>query len=104
MWNSSNNSKNIERWRLFAFGGVVLFFVIVYIVRLFSIQIIQHEDWYSQAEDNRTITISTPTNRGVIYDRNGILLAQNIPSYNIAITPALLPDEEGEIQQILLQQ
>jgi penicillin-binding protein 2 len=103
MKNDNESGSHIDRWRLFLFGGVVIFLIFVFVVRLFNLQILQNEEWVAQAEDNRTITISTPTQRGVIYDRNGILLAQNIPSYNIAITPALLPDEEGEIQEILRQ-
>ncbi len=98
-----NDGANIERWRLYTFGGVVVFIILVFVIRLFTLQILQNEEWLGQAEDNRTITISTPTRRGVIYDRNGLLLAKNIPSYNIAITPALLPDEEGEVQEILRQ-
>ena len=38
--------------------------------------------------------------RGIIYDRNGYVLARNIPSYNVVITPASLPDDEADIQQI----
>ncbi len=44
--------------------------------------------------------ISVQTLRGNLYDRNGIVLAQNAASYNIAITPALLPEDEGTREQI----
>ena len=47
-----------------------------------------------QKEENRIKIINLPTRRGVIYDRNGILLAKNIASYNVAITPAFLPDDD----------
>jgi penicillin-binding protein 2 len=35
-----------------------------------------------------------------IYDRNGITLARNVASYNIVITPAALPDDDGDVQRI----
>ncbi len=93
----------LETWRVLAFMGVMVLVFVVYIGRLFSLQILQSDDFVAQAEENRTQQLSLPTRRGVIYDRNGILLAQNIPSYNVAITPAFLPDDEGEIQEIIRQ-
>ena len=53
------------------------------------------------SEENRTEEVSLRTQRGVIYDRNGIVLARNIASYSIAITPALMPDDPGEQDEIL---
>ncbi len=38
--------------------------------------------------------------RGIIYDRNGTILARNIASYSVVITPAALPDDDGDIQRI----
>jgi penicillin-binding protein 2 len=77
----------------------IIFFI--FIVRLFTLQIIQYPEWLSAAEENRRAEISIPTLRGVIYDRNGIVLARNIASYNVAITPAYLPDDDGEIEDII---
>jgi penicillin-binding protein 2 len=73
----------------------------VFILRLFSLQVLQGERWTGEAEANRIETISLPTLRGVIYDRNGIVLARNIASYNIAVTPALLPEDPGEVEEIV---
>jgi penicillin-binding protein 2 len=67
---------------------------------LFSLQIINGDSYLAQTEDNRTDIISDPPARGIIYDRNGIILANNIASYSIIVTPAYLPDDEGDIQQI----
>ncbi|TAK12087.1 MAG: hypothetical protein EPO32_09915 [Anaerolineae bacterium] len=93
----------LEPWRITAFGIVALFIFAVVFVRLFSLQILQGDEWLSEAENNRTETISLPTRRGVIYDRNGIILARNIASYNIAITPANLPADPGEVAEIIRQ-
>ena len=41
-----------------------------------------------------------PAARGIIYDRNGYILARNIASYNVVITPANLPDDDADIQRI----
>ncbi|MEN8241801.1 MAG: penicillin-binding transpeptidase domain-containing protein [Chloroflexota bacterium] len=99
---SNNRIKNkVEKWRFSAFliviGGIMLLFV----SRLFNYQIIEGETWLADAEENRTEEVSLLTQRGVIYDRNGIILARNVASYNVAITPALLPDDDGDIEQII---
>jgi len=98
---SSSLHNNIERWRIYMFAGVILFVFIIFFVRLFTIQIIQGPEWIARAEDNRTKEISIPASRGVIYDRNNTVLARNIASYNVVITAADLPDDIGEIQEIL---
>ena len=90
----------LEAWRLYAFIGVIAFALFIFIARLFYLQVLEHENWLRQANANRTETISLAAQRGVIYDRNGIALAQNVASYNIIITPALLPDDAGEIEEI----
>jgi penicillin-binding protein 2 len=72
----------------------------LYIFRLFSLQILQGPSWNAQAVENRTRNINEPSLRGVIYDRNGVVLARNIASYNVVITAADLPDDPGEVQEI----
>jgi penicillin-binding protein 2 len=79
-----------------AIGLIFLLFV----WRLFDYQILQGADFIAEAEINRTEEINIPTSRGNIYDRNGVVLARNVPSYNVVITPAQLPDDDGEIQEI----
>jgi len=68
--------------------------------RLFSMQILDSKIYVDASTENRTSKISIQTHRGVIYDRNGYVLARNIPSYNVVITPAQLPTDEGAIQEI----
>jgi len=98
---SSSLHNNIERWRIFVFAGVILSVFIIFLARLFTIQIIQAPEWIARAEDNRTKEINIPASRGVIYDRNNTVLARNIASYNVIVTAADLPDDIGEIQEIL---
>ena len=60
---------------------------------LFEFQIVQGAQYQAQAEENRTTRVSDPTQRGIIYDRNGFVLARNVASYNVVITPANLPGD-----------
>jgi len=73
------------------------------IVRLFTLQVLEYQNWFTQSEENRTREIRVPPARGIIYDRNGLILASNVASYNIVITPANLPDSDGDIQEIFRQ-
>jgi penicillin-binding protein 2 len=92
----------LEGWRVLVFLALLGLIFIVFGFRLFNLQVLQYGDWIGQAEENRTQQISLAPQRGVIYDRNGIILARNIASYNVAVIPALLPDDDGEIIEIEL--
>lgn len=97
----STLNNNVETWRILAFAGIMLLVFAIYIGRLFYLQVLNFEVYSQQAEDNRTTEINIPTQRGIIYDRNGIVLAQNIPSYNLTVTQALLPEDPGAVNEIM---
>lgn len=100
---SANLNNNIQVWRILVFGIAIAAVFVLYLGRLFSLQILQSSEWVTQAEENRISKINLPTQRGIIFDRNDYILAQNIPSYNVIIIPAELPDDVGEIQEIYRQ-
>ncbi len=94
---------SFEPWRaLVLYVGLGLAFTLM-VARLFIYQVIEYPVWAAQAAENRTRVISVPPSRGIIYDRNGYILANNVASYNITITPANLPDSEGDTQLIYRQ-
>lgn len=95
--------NTVETWRITLFAVVVVAAALVYTLRLFNLQVLQRPEWILQAEENRTREINVATKRGIILDRNGFVLARNIPSYNVVITPANLPDDSGAIQEIFRQ-
>jgi penicillin-binding protein 2 len=98
---SSAALKNmVTTWRIVLFGVILIVIFVVYVARLYSLQVLQYSDWLAKSNENRTTEINLPATRGMIYDRNGYVLARNIPSFNVVITPASLPDDEGEVQNI----
>jgi penicillin-binding protein 2 len=98
---SSAALKNmVATWRIILFGIILITVFLIYTGRLFNLQIVQYSDWLAKSNENRTHEINLPATRGMIYDRNGFVLARNIPSYNAVITPAYLPDDVGEVQNI----
>ncbi len=64
------------------------------IARLYQLQVRKHDDYAADADANRLRTIEIPAARGLIFDRNGELLARNRPSYQLAIVPEELPDDD----------
>ena len=56
--------------------------------RFFWLQVIKHTKYSTASESNRIAIITTPSQRGLIIDRNGIVIARNFPSYSLEITPA----------------
>jgi penicillin-binding protein 2 len=92
--------NHVRPWRIWVFALILLLVFALYLSRLFALQIIDGSTWSAQAADNRSRLINLPAQRGVIYDRNGVVLARNIASYNVVITAANLPDDTGAVQEI----
>lgn len=93
-------SSHFEPWRFLVLYVIVAAIFGFYGLRLFSLQIINGPSYLEQAEENRITKISSPTQRGIIYDRNGVVLASNVASYNVVIIPANLP-VSAEVETLL---
>ena len=78
------------RGRVFIAIAVASTCFVLLMVRLFYLQVVRYEEYQSQAESNRTAIVPIVPNRGVITDRNGIVLATNYSAYTIEITPSRL--------------
>ncbi|MEW6084358.1 MAG: penicillin-binding transpeptidase domain-containing protein [Chloroflexota bacterium] len=97
---TSDNKFQTERWRVWLVYAIIVAVVGTILARLISLQVLGGPVWIDQAVENYTTEISDPALRGIIYDRNGYILARNIASYNVVITPANLPDDDADIQRI----
>jgi len=51
----------------------------------FRTQVLQHSQYALQSEENRLREVPLPAPRGVIYDRNGLILAENLPGYSVSL-------------------
>jgi penicillin-binding protein 2 len=96
-------NRNFEFWRMLVIYGAMLVVFLFYGFKLYTYQVLDGPSYQAQAEENRTTRISLPTQRGTIYDRNGFVLARNVPSYNLTITPANLPTDTGALEEIYRQ-
>jgi len=68
------------------------------VMRLVQLQVVEHEHYTTLSKDNRVKLVPLPPTRGLVYDRNGILLAQNRPAYSLELVPERV---EGDIDVTL---
>ena len=66
----------------------ILFLFVVLLARLFYLQIVRYDEFRLKAESNRTAVLPIVPSRGVILDRNGVVLATNYSAYTLEITPS----------------
>jgi penicillin-binding protein 2 len=98
--------KNVEqevgrfRVRLAAAAAFVLFAFGLLTARLVHLQVYKHAELSVQAENNRITVVPIVPNRGLILDRNGVVLASNYSAYTLEITPSKVDDLEATIDQI----
>ena len=71
---------------------VIFMMIAITVSRLAYLQISNHSHYSTLSNDNRVNLSAIPPNRGLIYDRNGIVLAENLPSYRLEITPEQVED------------
>ncbi len=93
---NEGNFSEIENWRVKFIYYLIAAVIGFYVLRLFNLQILQNNAYLEQAEENRITNISIQTERGIVFDRNGVILARNIASYNVIIIPAQLPGDPTE--------
>jgi len=98
--------KNVEqelsrfRMRLIAAAAFVLFAFGLLATRLAYLQVVRHEELMTQAENNRITVVPIVPNRGLIVDRNGVVLANNYSAYTLEITPSKVADLDATIDQV----
>ncbi len=95
----SGESRIYFERALLGFGLLVLLTLFL-VARFFYLQIMQHDMYATLSDKNRIQVQSLPPIRGLIYDRNGELIADNIPSYNLTITIERIEDLELTLMEI----
>ncbi len=98
--------RNVEadlsrfRARVLVASIVVLVCFVLLASRLVYLQIYRHQDLDEQAENNRTAIVPIVPNRGLIMDRNGVVLATNYSAYTLEITPSRI---NATLEQVIDQ-
>jgi penicillin-binding protein 2 len=88
------------RRRLTIAGALVALALVGLFVRFFYLQVVQHRHYQTLAETNRIAIVPIVPNRGVIRDRNGLVLAQSYSAYTLEIQPTRVKDLEQTIDAL----
>jgi penicillin-binding protein 2 len=85
---NTERELHLFRLRLSVVGVFVLVCFGLLLARFLWLQVVKHQDFMSQADDNRISVVPVVPNRGLILDRNGVVLARNFSAYTLEITPS----------------
>ena len=88
---------------LFARRATIAFIIVIAMLgivlnNLYSLQVTQFEDYQTRSNGNRIKVLPIAPNRGLIYDRNGVLLAENRPVFSLEVIPEQVDDIDATIQ------
>ncbi len=97
-----NPALAISRFRRRAVVALVFVLVCLGVLaaRFHFLQVVRHDYYLTRAEDNRIALLPTVPNRGMIVDRNGVVLARNYAAYTLELTPWRVGDVEATIDQL----
>lgn len=88
------------RLRLGVAALIMLLCFGVLLIRVFHLQVLRFDHYQTLAENNRISLVPIVPNRGLILDRNGVVLAHNFFAYTLEITPSKVDDVEAVIAEL----
>ena len=94
----ADNIASIQQYLLAV--GIAVCLILVLIVRFFQLQILDYDQYSKKANTNRIRKVTTSAPRGLILDRNGQILVDNLPTYIINAVPGELPDKTSTLSLI----
>ncbi|GAB2498278.1 penicillin-binding protein 2 [Arenimonas alkanexedens] len=92
-------AEQFRRRALVGFLGIMLA-MLGLAAGYFRLQVLQHEEYQTRSEANRIKARPIVPARGLIYDRNGRLLADNVPAYRLELVPEQVPDLEKTLAEL----
>ena len=92
--------KRIFRNRTFISMGIVVFFLLILVTRYAYLQLVQFDEFSTASDQNRIRLQPLAPARGYIYDRNGVLLADNYPVFTATMNRADVTDIDATIERL----
>lgn len=84
---------------VFAFAVVIVFFALL-LLNIYQLQVVKYEEYSTRADGNRIKLVPISPNRGMIFDRNGVLLAENSPVNSLELIPEQVNDLQGTVKEL----
>ncbi|HTN42635.1 MAG TPA: penicillin-binding protein 2 [Nitrospiria bacterium] len=96
---SSDNPREIQNRLVYLMVGIVAIFAAL-LLRAWYLQITKGSYYKEQSENNRVRVVYIQPPRGLIFDRHGELLANNVPSFNLYLVSEDISDKKGVLDQL----
>ncbi|OTG90277.1 penicillin-binding protein 2 [Acinetobacter sp. ANC 3813] len=93
--------KRIFRNRIYFSLGIVIFFLLLLVARYSYLQIFNYDKFATDSDKNRVRLQPLPPARGYIYDRNGVLLADNYPVFSATMSRADIEDIDDTVKRLI---
>jgi penicillin-binding protein 2 len=97
-----NSERELQQFQLrIGIAGVAMLVAFgILLARFFLLQVVQHDHYRAKAEDNRISIVPIAPNRGLIIDRNGVVVARNYSGYTLEVFPRRVRSVEETIDQL----
>ncbi len=86
--------------RVISFVIIIIILTLALVSRMLYLQVVNHEHFTTLSQNNRVNIIPVPPPRGLIYDVNGVVLAQNLPSFTLELIPEKIKDIAATISRL----
>lgn len=97
--NDPNTQRRVVQKRVLILAALLFILLSIVLLRYHSLQVEQFEKFATLSDENRVHVRSVPPTRGLIFDRNGVILAENRPSYTLSI----VRERTNDIDQLIAQ-
>jgi len=97
--NHSAEANLFARRVFFAFIGVIILLLVLF-TNIYSLQVDSFDKYQTRSNSNRIKLLPVAPNRGLIYDRNGIILADNKPVFSLTVIPEDVNDLKENIKEV----
>jgi penicillin-binding protein 2 len=97
-WDNSESVSFQKQYILIC--AIMLLLMMIYMVRLWHLQVLQGESYRFQSENNRIRMEEISAPRGIIFDRNGVPIVENRPAYNLVIIREDVTDLDATIKEL----
>ncbi|MDG1463413.1 MAG: hypothetical protein P8R04_07535 [Gammaproteobacteria bacterium] len=96
--------QRLTGWRIVACGIISVVLMGIVIFQLINLQVVRYEYYSAQSQGNRIKVTALPPTRGLIYDRNGSVLAENLPAWHLEVTAEQIPNLEATLNRLVAEE
>ncbi len=95
-----HEETRLVRFRVYTAALIIILLVIVLVGRMFYLQVVRHDHFTTLAQSNRVKVLPIPPIRGLIFSRDGILVADNQPSFSLELIPEQIESLDKTIDEL----